>query len=91
MLQIILNIDDTAIDRFKDALAGLYPIPQIDDPNWIDPGDGSEAPKVDRYTKEEWLSAYLEGYLEKTVRRYEKKQGIQGLPVADVSSYISTS
>jgi len=48
MLSATFNLEAAKASRLNTAIRGIYPMPQIPDPEWVDPGDGSEAPLVDR-------------------------------------------
>jgi hypothetical protein len=48
-------------------------MPQIPDPEWVDPEDGSEAPLIDEWTAMEWAKLVLRSFLSRTVGRWENK------------------
>ena len=55
-----ITLSNKDIDIKIPAFLKAEPMPQIDDPEWIDTGDGSQAPKVDEYsTVKEWVEEYL--------------------------------
>ncbi len=56
------------------ALRGLWPIPQIPDPEWVDPEDGSAAPLMDEFTDIQWAKKKLIGFLVQSKYRWQKKQ-----------------
>jgi hypothetical protein len=41
MATITFTIPDEKLQRVIDSIGGLYPVPQIPDPEWVDPEDGS--------------------------------------------------
>ena len=47
--QEAMRIPEELIPATKDAFLVSNPIPQVPDPLWIDPGDGSEQPMVDSH------------------------------------------
>lgn len=52
----------------------VYPNTEtIPDPDWIDPGDGSRAPQIPKYTDNQWLKELVRRYIVQTVRRAESK------------------
>jgi len=73
MATISFNIPSEALPRIIAAMVGLYPIPQIPDPEWVDPGDGSEAPIVNEFTDSQWAKEALRRKIIRDVRRWERK------------------
>ena len=56
----------------EDIAGFLYVVPNdrtIPDPEWVDPEDGSEAPRIAKYTNKQWAEAYLAEKLEKLMSR----------------------
>lgn len=53
MATIILKVEikDEALTKtmMEDGFLEVYSMPQIPDPNWVDPEDGSTAPLVDKF------------------------------------------
>ena len=68
MTSFTITIPPKAIENKADFL-GLHPIPQVADPKWIDPEDGSSAPVVNEYTELEWLEEYTKRHLRKEYAR----------------------
>ena len=73
MPDVTLSMTAPQAARASAAINGLWPIPQIDDPDWVDPEDGSGAPQVDEFTSMEWAKNRLRNWLAKTTRRWENK------------------
>jgi formylmethanofuran dehydrogenase subunit E-like metal-binding protein len=46
----------------------------IDDPQWVDPEDWSNAPKIIKYTDSEWLKELIRRYMVRLLEVWEKKQ-----------------
>lgn len=67
MAQIIFNIDNGKIQRIKDALAGLYPIPEIEDPE--NPGEF-----IPEFTKSQWAKECVRRWMIRQVARFEQKK-----------------
>lgn len=40
-----------------------------DDPNWVNPGDGSQANQVAKYTDEEWMDEHIKRYVASQIER----------------------
>ena len=74
-LVITYTIPQAKAARVKAAMQGLYPIPQIPDPEWVDPGDGSEAPLVDEFTAAQWAKERPRRWVRDQVARWEQKVG----------------
>lgn len=70
---INFTVPSDKIGRIVAAMGGLYPIPQIPDPEWVDPGDGSEAPMVDEFTGSQWAKEALRRLVRRDVARWERK------------------
>jgi hypothetical protein len=81
MPQIIFDIPADKIQRIIDAMVGIYPIPKIEDPEWVDPEDGSTAPMIPEFTPVQWSKEAVRRFVVKTVRRWEQHQAIQAVDV----------
>lgn len=73
MATINFNVPDAQLPRIVAAMAGIYPVPQIPDPDWVDPGDGSQAPMVDEFTPNQWAKETVRRKIVRDVRRWEHK------------------
>jgi len=73
MATFTFTISDEKVQRVIAAMKGLHPIPRIPDPDWVNPGDGSERPKVDEYTGPQWAKERVRRWIRDEVARYEKK------------------
>lgn len=73
MAQINFNVPADKLPRIIAAMVGLYPVPTIPDPDWIDPGDGSEAPMVPEFTDGQWAKEAVRRKVIRDVRRWEHK------------------
>ena len=73
MASINFNVPADKLPRIVAAMVGLYPVPQIPDPNWVDPGDGSQAPMVNEFTNNQWAKEALRRKVIRDVRRWEHK------------------
>lgn len=73
MASINFDVPADKLPRIVAAMGGLYPVPQIPDPAWVDPGDGSEAPMVDEFTPNQWAKEALRRLVKRDVRRWEQK------------------
>jgi hypothetical protein len=72
-IQICITIPDAKVQRVKDGFFKIRPIPQIPDPGWVDPEDGTEAPLIDEYTEKQWLRLQLRDFINGTVREGESR------------------
>ncbi len=73
MAQIIFTIDNGKIQRIKDALAGLYPIPQINE------GTEDEPDMQPEFTKSEWAKECTRRWIIRQVARFEYKTTIDAV------------
>ena len=73
MANINFTVPADKLPRIVAAMVGLYPVPQIPDPEWVDPGDGSEAPLVNEFTDGQWAKEALRRKVIRDVRRWEHK------------------
>jgi hypothetical protein len=71
-INITIKIPDVKVQRVTDGVLAVYPIPQIPDPAWIDPGDGSEAPLIDEYTSKQWIKKLIVRYITSLVLHHER-------------------
>jgi len=72
--EITFTIDNAKLQRIADALKGLFPIPQIPDPNWVNPNPewpGSVAPLINEFTDNQWAKEVVRRWIISQVRRYE--------------------
>lgn len=73
MATISFNIPDPALPRIRAGMLALYPnTEQMEDPDWVDPGDGSTAPIIPKYTDNQWLKEKVRRYIVHSVLRGEK-------------------
>lgn len=70
MATITITIPNPQVQRVLDAIADLYPIPEI-------------SPGVPQYTKAEWSREWLKRLIRRTVSRYETKQAQIAAVVAE--------
>jgi len=70
---INIKIGESNLQRIINAILYFKPIPQIPDPTWSNPGDGSEAPLVGIHTEKEWIKVQLIKYLSNMTLEYERK------------------
>jgi hypothetical protein len=73
MATITFTIPDEKLQRVIDSISGLYPVPQVTDPEWVDPGDGSAAPMVDQFTPAQWAKEFIRRQIVNIDYRYRKK------------------
>ena len=73
MATITFNIPANKLPRIINAIKGLYPIPMIEDPEWVDPEDGSSAPIINEFTDAQWAKERVRRFIISTVGRYERR------------------
>jgi hypothetical protein len=82
MAQIIFNIEDTKIERIKNALVGLYPIPSIEDPE--NPGQF-----IPEFTENQWAKESVRRWIVKQVARWEQKQAMDAIAYNEEDDLIT--
>lgn len=72
MATISFDIDNAVLPRVITGMLEVYPnTEQMVDPNWVNPGDGSEPPLVPKYTDNQWLKEVVRRFIVQTTRRGE--------------------
>ena len=65
-VSITLTIPTAALPRITTAMAGLYPIPMIEDPENPDE-------QIPEYTENQWAKMCVLQFVRRSVQRYEQK------------------
>ena len=73
MASINFIVPASKLPRIVAAMVGLYPVPQISDPKWVDPGDSSTAPMIPEFTDAQWAKEAVRRLVIRDVRRWEHK------------------
>jgi len=81
MSEVTISMTTENAARINAANQGLWPIPQIPDPDFV--GDPEDAPLIDEFTAVQWGKILLIRYLIKTVRRWENKVAQDAAAVAE--------
>ena len=89
MAKITFTISDAKLPRIISAMKGLYPIPMIEDPEWVDPGDGSTAPMIPEFTDNEWAKEAVRRWIRNQVARWEQKVAKDAIIYAPEDDIIS--
>ena len=82
MTDVTITIPDQYVTRILTAIEGIYPIPQIPNPEYDEnPSNPSlydfETPQyIDEYTSARWAKEKIKEFLILTVRRYERREAI---------------
>jgi hypothetical protein len=71
-MNITVTIPQDKAQRIIEAMKGLYPIPKVPDPAWVDPGDGSEAPLVNQHTDVQWARVVVVQWIKAQEARYRQ-------------------
>jgi len=82
MPQITFNISVEKLEKIKDSLAGLYPIPGIPDPN---------NPKlmIPQFTKSQWAKECVRRWIIKQVARWEQSQAQKAIGYIEDNELIT--
>lgn len=72
-INLCITIPDAKVQRAKTGFFEVRPIPQIPDPDWIDPKDGSIAPEIDQYTPKTWIRICICDFIKGTVLEGENR------------------
>jgi hypothetical protein len=80
MATITFNIPTDNLSRVVNAIKGLYPIPKIADPNWIeleqDNPEYTEQPMINEFTDNAWAKERVRRFMKDTVKRFEQRTAI---------------
>ncbi len=67
---ITLKIPSDKVAIALEGFLAIYPNNEtIDDPEWVDPEDGTQAPLIAKYTDLEWVTEKLRRLIVKDIRR----------------------
>lgn len=82
------GLPQTKLLQIKTAVFACLPNNETkDDPDWVDPEDGSVAPEVPVFTNKEWADEIVWRYLKKMYLRGEDKLAAQAASkLADIRS-----
>lgn len=88
--EITIEVPDLKMGNYVDDYVYVHKnVEQIDDPKWVDPEDGTKAPKVNKYTDEEWMVEHIAKYITGQVKRGKKakvRDGYEAVPVTDITA-----
>ena len=84
MATITMTIPDPSVQRVLDAIAGIYPIPQIPDP-------GDPLNTIDEFTKTQWAKEHLKRHIRKVVARYETQLAQINAVVAEDGTIVEVT
>ena len=67
---IELTIPEAKLAIALEGFLTIYPNNEtIDDPDWVDPEDGSVATKIDKYTIKQWVTEKIRRIVIRDIRR----------------------
>lgn len=84
MAEITITIPDEKVDRVKDALIGLYPIPLAPSEE-----EGSEGEMIPQYTENQWSKQCVINFLKRSVARFEQKQARDAIAYSEDNELAS--
>ncbi len=88
---ITLRIPDAKVATALQGFLAIYPnIEKVDDPSWVDPLDGSFAPKIAVYTNSQWVSEKIRRNTVRDIRRGLQMIANQAAKITDDDSIIET-
>jgi len=70
LIQLSKDTVNAATTKVKEAFAGVFTIPQIED----ETSEEEVKPHIPEFTKEEWVFECLKKYIKATVRRWDAKK-----------------
>jgi len=77
-VSLTLTVPSQHVSRIINAVRSRYMMPQIDDPEWIDPEDGSSAPKIDEFTDKVWIKkCIINHFIRDIVLAYERNKAAE--------------
>jgi len=82
MAQITFTIDNGKIERVKSAMAGLYPIPIIPDPE-------NPENQIPQFTENQWAKESVRRWMVRQVARWEQLQAQKGIVYSEEDTLIS--
>ena len=67
---LTLIIPEAKVDTAKTGFLKIYPNGEtMDDPEWVDPEDGSEAPQIAKYDDKSWIKEKVRRIIVRDIRR----------------------
>ncbi len=86
-ISLTITIPTEHAAKVNAALQGLFPIPKVADPDWIDPEDGSKAPLVNEYTDKAWAKqCIIKQFLAHSVTRWANKLRRDEAPIEPIEN-----
>ncbi len=77
MVDVTLSIPDGNVAEVIETIVWLQAIPQIPDPNWVNPEDGTSAPLVDKYTGAQWAREFIRRWLIENIKNKRQSLAMQ--------------
>ena len=69
-VQLLITIAEAKVAVATQGFLKIYPNREtIDDPEWVDPEDGSTPDQIPKYTTKEWVEEKLRRLLVRDIRR----------------------
>ena len=68
MVDVTLTIPDENVAEVIETIKWLQAIPQILDPEWVDPKDGTTVPLIDEYTGAQWAKEFIRRWLIQNIK-----------------------
>lgn len=90
MAEVTITIPDNQIERLATAMKDLYPIPQIENPAYVDAETTPEEPEmIPEYTDGQWGKICILNFLKNNVKRYEEKEAKKAVVTPSVDDLAS--
>ena len=75
---ITITIPDAKVAVALQGFLKIYPNRETkDDPEWVDPEDGSRAPQVPKYSTSQWVREQIRRIVVRDIRRGLQMQAVQ--------------
>jgi len=83
MPRISFDITDEKLKKFETAMAGLYPIPSVNN------GTEEEPDMRPKFTDSQWAKECLRRWVVRQVARYEQKTAIDAIAYSEDNDLLS--
>ena len=89
-LQIKINVPSGKVAEYVDDYVYVHENTEtIDDPEWVDPEDGSEPDQIAKYTNGQWVKEHIRRYITSQIKRGKNAKSRDSLVPTDVDDDIT--